>query len=80
MFYVGNLPKTLISDEPNESDEILDDKITHPEQTISLDPYEQLWRIKEKEWKNIPKVVTHTLRLLIDFTLDQKSKTDKASK
>lgn len=36
------------------------------------DPYDQLRRVNEEEWKNIPKVVKQTFRLLIDFAVAQK--------
>lgn len=38
--------------------------------------FDQLKRVNEEEWKNIPKIVKQTFRLLIDFSLEQKVTND----
>ena len=37
-------------------------------------------RVKEDEWLNIPKVVKQTLRLIIDFSLEEKEISDTFTK
>ena len=70
-----------ISDASDEKmDEVVENRSPDARFMTNLDPFEQLKRIKEDEWKNIPKVVKYTFRLLIDFTLDEKKKYDKSFK
>ena len=59
-----------------KSDSDLSEGIETPKETFKsmshLPLHEQLKRVKENEWKNIPKVIKQTFRLLIDFSLQEK--------
>jgi hypothetical protein len=47
---------------------------THPLSKLPL--IDQIKRINEEEWRNIPKIVKQTFRLLIDFSLEEKAMYD----
>ncbi|CAI2387883.1 unnamed protein product [Moneuplotes crassus] len=67
---------SIDQDSQDKSDDDLSEVLETPKETFKsmshLPLHEQLKRVKEDEWKNIPKVIKQTFRILIDFTLEEK--------
>lgn len=77
---ISQKPITNTFESEEESEEIVEAPKESFKSISHLPLFEQMKRIKEDEWKNIPKVVKQTFRLLINFSLQEKENADAYSK
>lgn len=66
---------TIESDQDSDI-EIIEEAPDSVPQLSKLPLLDQIRRINEEEWRNIPKIVKQTFRLLIDFSLEEKAMYD----